>query len=127
MEARAKWSRGLSIAGLVLLLVGLIDPLEGFPVVLAGGVLAVIAARMATSRWLRLVAWGLGLAAVGSAAMVVLSWLGGIGGARGLPMVWGLVVLPYPVGLLLVLIAAVLLTIDLFRAPRVIAGERRSS
>lgn len=102
----------LGFAGLAALLVGAVDPLEGFPLVLAGGALSVIAARRAASRWFRLLSWGLGLTAVGCAAMLVLTALGGIGGSSKLPAAWGLVIAPYPAGGLLLLVGGVLLMRD---------------
>jgi hypothetical protein len=116
MDRRQNLSRALGMAGLLALLVGAVDPLEGFPLVLGGGVLAVIAARLARSRWFRPMAWGLGLATGGCAAMVVLSALGGIGGQSELPAAWGLTVLPYPIGGSLLLAGSELLLWQLLRA-----------
>jgi hypothetical protein len=48
------------------------------------------------------------LIAVGVGAMFVLSALGGIGGKSGHSMWWGVLILPYPVGWLMALAAAIL-------------------
>ena len=97
-----------------MFLAGLVDPLEGFPLILGGGLLAVTAAALAKSRWLRLEAWGFGIAAAGAAAMVVVSMKGGVGGETGLPAAWAIAVLPYPIGALLLLGGTILLALELF-------------
>ena len=102
-------SRWLPIGALGLTLLALLDPLEGFPLVLAGGVLTTMAALQARSRWLRLSGGGLVLAVVGCAAMVGLSMAGGVGGASGRSSWWLLTIAPYPVGVLLFVAADLLI------------------
>jgi hypothetical protein len=106
---RARGSVILAVIGLAALLLAAIDPLEGFPLVLLGGTLVAVAARLTMSRWLRLLAWGLALSVVGCAAMLVLTALGGVGGSSRLPLAWGVTVVPYPVGALLLIAGSVLL------------------
>ncbi len=107
-DRRLRRARLFGWAGLVVSFATAVDPLEGFPCALVGGLLAVYAAWLARNRWLRLLAWGLGLAVVGCAAMLVLTARGGFGGTRGIAPVWGLTAVPYPVGWLMVLVGSVL-------------------
>lgn len=112
MTGIMNWSawvtRWLPIAVIGMTLLASLDPLEGFPLVLIGGVLALMAAIQSRSPHTRLIAWGLGLAVVGCAAMVGLSAIGGVGADTGRPLWWLVVVAPYPVGVLLYLAGAVL-------------------
>lgn len=102
-------SRWLPIAALALTLLAAIDPLEGFPIVLIGGVLTVMAAIQDHSPRLRLAVWGVALAAVGCADMVGLSMTGGVGGATGRSSWWLATIAPYPVGVVLFVAADILI------------------
>lgn len=106
----ATWiSRWLPIAAVGFTLMGLLDPLEGFPIVLIGGVLSVMSAIQTQSRHFRVIAAGLACAVGGCAAMFGLSWFGGVGAATGRSPWWLLLVAPYPVGVLLYLVGTVLI------------------
>lgn len=102
-------TRWLPVAALALTLLAVLDPLEGFPIVLIGGVLTVMAALQAQGFKLRLAATGLVLAVLGCAAMVFLSTMGGVGGGTGRSVWWLLVVAPYPAGVILFVVADLLI------------------
>jgi hypothetical protein len=105
----AAWlSRWLPVAALAVTLVAVLDPLEGFPIVLIGGVLAVMAALQDQSPWLRIAVIGLVVACLGCAAMVALSSAGGVGGPTGHSRWWLLAIVPYPVGVVLFVAADVM-------------------
>jgi hypothetical protein len=108
MKTRRDGSLVLVVCGLVAILIACVDPLEGFPLVLGGGLLLVIATHRAVRARLRLAVWGLALAVVGCVGMLVLSALGGVGGTTGRSPVWFLLAAPYPVGALLLLAAGFL-------------------
>jgi hypothetical protein len=74
MDNRNRWSRVLVIAGLAVMVLGAIDPLEGSLIILPGSVLLTVGAL-----------WGL-------------SSVGGFGGPGGRSKWWGLVIAPFPVG-----------------------------
>ncbi|MBN1336183.1 MAG: hypothetical protein JXB39_09495 [Deltaproteobacteria bacterium] len=107
MVRRRRWSRILVIVGLVALILGAIDPLEGSLVVLLGAALVTLGAFMAGSRHRRFLAWSLALLALGIGTMFGLSAIGGIGGSTGRSSWWGLVLLPYPVGWIMMLVGAI--------------------
>jgi hypothetical protein len=115
MNARTLWSRILVIVGLLAMLIGAIDPLEGSFVILPGSGLVAIGAFLARSRYRWLLGWASVLIALGVVAMVVLSMWGGIGGRSGHSMWWGLFVLPYPVGWILGLAGAILGLVESFK------------
>ena len=95
-----RWSRVMSAAGGVGLVVGSLDPMEGSLLILPGSAL------LAAGSWLghedrRVVGyrvWSFILIALGVAALFGLSAVGGIGGNTGRSAWWALLFLPYVVG-----------------------------
>jgi hypothetical protein len=119
MNKRMLWSRILTVIGVVALLIGTLDPLEGALVILAASAVIALSAFLARSRFRRLAYWGFGLTAIGGAWMLIISAFGGFGGETGRSMWWALTLLPYPVGWILCLIAGVRLLIEWTRSRRV--------
>lgn len=107
MTRSPRTPRILIIAGLVTMVIGLIDPLEGSLVILPGTVLAALGAWFGKRPHRALLYWGAALVAVGVAALWGMSAMGGIGGSTGRSMWWALILLPYPVGWVLGLVGAV--------------------
>jgi hypothetical protein len=93
--------------GLVAMAVGMLDPLEGSPVVVAGTGAAAVGAWFDGSGRRKVIYWSFALVAFGVAALWRLSALGGFGGTSGRSVWWGLTIVPYPVGWLLGLVGAV--------------------
>jgi hypothetical protein len=107
MKRTSRSSRILIVAGLVAMVLGALDPLEGSPVILAGIGLAGFGATGATSRHRTLLRWSFVLVAVAVGAIFALSAIGGFGGSSGRSNWWALVLLPYPVGWIMGLVGAV--------------------
>ena len=111
MDKRNRWSRILVIAGLVVMLLGAIDPLEGSLVILPGSVLVTVGALLAGTRYKKLILWSLALVVVGVGALWWLSALGGVGdigdgGRRS--YWWALVLAPFPVGWVMGIVGGIL-------------------
>ncbi len=123
MSAGSLWSRILVIIGMILMLVGAIDPLEGALIILPGVGAVAVAALLGKSRHRRLLYWSFVLAVAGVGAMFVVSLSGGIGGNSGRSMWWGLVILPYPAGWIMGIVGAVLRLAESLQASR---AARRS-
>jgi hypothetical protein len=102
-------SRTLVIVGLVLMLAGALDPLEGSVVILAGSALAAAGAFFSKSRRYRLQVTAFVLISVGVAALFGLSALGGVGGNTGRSMWWLAICASYPVGWVIGLVGAIVL------------------
>jgi len=115
MDTRARWSRILCIVGMVAMVIGCVDPLEGSVLIVPGTALVALAAFLGRSRHLVLACWAFGLTAVGVGILFGLSAQGGVGGETGRSMWWMLVVLPYPVGAIMALVGGVRILIELFR------------
>lgn len=107
MNGVRRWSHGLAILGLVAMVIGALDPLEGSFVILPGTGLVALGALLGNSRHRILLYWSFVLVAVGVGALWGLSALGGLGGNSGRSNWWGLVLLPYPVGWILGLVGAI--------------------
>ena len=117
MSSRTLWSLGLVVVGLLAMLVGAIDPLEGSFVILPGSAVVAVGAFLGKSRYRMLLIWALVLIAAGVGAMVVFTAWGGIGGHSGHSLWWGLFVLPYPLGWIIGLVGAILRLIESFKRP----------
>ena len=115
MRARRIWSAVLIIVGLLAMLVGAVDPLEGSFIILPGSGVVTLGAFLAGSRYRMLTCLAFVLIALGVGAMVVLSMWGGIGGDSGHSIWWGLLVLPYPVGWFLGLGGVIFALIESFK------------
>jgi hypothetical protein len=115
MDTRDRWPRILCILGLIAMLTGCLDPLEGSVIILPGSGMVAAGAFMGASRRRKLAYWAFGATAVGVGILFGLSSLGGVGGETGRSMWWLLVVLPYPVGVILALISGLLITVELSR------------
>ena len=102
-ERRKLLSRVLVVFGGVAMLVGAMDPLEGWIAILPACGLVTLGAftgqeeRSHRLYWL----WLFIAMAFGVAAMIALSAWGGLGGRRGHSLWWGLLILPYPIAWLL--------------------------
>jgi hypothetical protein len=107
MDRVGLWSRLLVIVGLVAMVIGALDPLEGSLVILPGTALVALGARLGRSRHKVLLRWSIVLVAVGVGALWGLSALGGFGPPSGRSYWWALVLLPYPVGWIMGLVGAV--------------------
>lgn len=108
-------SRVLVVLGLIAMVIGAIDPLEGCVVILAGVILAALGAFLCKAYHRKLLYWSTALVATGVAAMIVLSNFGGIGGSHGHSWWWGFLVLPYPIGWMLGLTGASLNLVEFRR------------
>ena len=107
MPSRSSWSRGLVIGGLAGMVTGLVDPIEGCVVILAGNAAAAAGGRLGGYRARRRLLLAALLSAVGVSIMFGMAAIGGIAGNTGRSGWWALLLLPYPAGWLLGVIGAV--------------------
>lgn len=109
MKSRIVWSRILEVVGCLAMVLGTLDPLEGSVLILPGSGLVALGtylggkARHIVVYWI----WAFVFVALGVGALFALSAMGGIGGRSGHSMWWGLLILPYPVGWLMMLVGGV--------------------
>jgi len=117
MENRSRWARILMIAGLLVMIMSAVDPLEGSLGVAPGIGLAMVGAVLGQSRQRGLLRVALIVTVAGVVALWALSAMGGVGGDTGRSIWWMLVVLPYPAGWLLGIVGAIRGIRELFRSP----------
>jgi hypothetical protein len=117
VHKRIRWSRILTAAGLVLMLLGLLDPLEGSFVILAGSVFLAVGSLLAATRYRKLILWSLAIVALGIGAMWAVSSVGGFGGSSGRSYWWALVLLPYPAGWIMGVIGGIRELREAWKAP----------
>jgi hypothetical protein len=96
------------IAGLVLMLIGAVDPLEGSLIILPGCGMVALGTFLGRSRRRKLLLWAFVLTALGFAALWAMSAIGGVGGDSGRSKWWALVLLPYPAGWVMGMVGAIL-------------------
>lgn len=96
----------LLTAALVIMVVAVLDPLEGSVVILAAAILAAFAAVKLQSPHRAPACAGAVLLAIGVGALWGLSAVGGFGGDTGRSNLWWLALIPYPVGWVVSLMSA---------------------
>jgi hypothetical protein len=102
----SRWARRLLLAGLIVIILGALDPLEGSIVILAAIALVTFMARRLDSRHARVLYVALVCAVVGIGALWGLSAVGGFGGTSGRSSLWALALVPYPVGWVMSIVGA---------------------
>jgi hypothetical protein len=98
---RAMWPRQLIVIGFIAMLIGAVDPMEGSLAILPGTGLIALGFFLdhGDRRLIAFRVWMSVLVAVGVTALWGISSMGGLGGDAGLSPWWGLLVLPYLIGL----------------------------
>jgi multisubunit Na+/H+ antiporter MnhB subunit len=115
MKGKINWIRIIYIIGVIALIIGAIDPLEGSVVIAGGSVLISFSTYLTKNRHWKLFLI-LSIAIVfGVFFLFFFSWLGGFGGKSTLSWWWGTLILPYPVAWLTTI---VLLIIRAFKRPK---------
>ncbi|HLF34551.1 MAG TPA: hypothetical protein VI583_09945 [Cyclobacteriaceae bacterium] len=98
MKNKVKLIRILYIIGVVAMIIGALDPLEGSIVIAAGSLLVAVTTYLNSDSHWKIFAAGFVMIVIGVFFLFYLSSLGGFGGNSGLSWWWGVLVLPYPVG-----------------------------
>ena len=103
-----KWLRALYIIGIVALLAGTLDPLEGSVVILAGSTLIAVSTFLTRDSQWKIFMVAAVLVLAGVSALFYLSSLGGFGGNSGRSWWLGMFILPYPLGWLATVIVLII-------------------
>ncbi|MGE5419919.1 MAG: hypothetical protein ACM3UT_07015 [Chloroflexota bacterium] len=114
MTAKVNWIRIAYLFGVVALIIGVIDPLEGSILISLGSILLAFSTYMKVDPHRKVFLVSSIMIIVGVSFLFYLSSLGGFGGNSSISWWWGLLIIPYPAGWLL---AIVTLIIRLVRKP----------
>lgn len=107
MKNKAKWTRIIYIVGVIALIIGAIDPLEGSVVIIVGSALLALSAYAKSDRHTKIFTASLLMIVIGVAFLFYFSSLGGFGGTSTLSWWWGLLILPFPIGWLTIIIVLI--------------------
>ncbi len=100
---KTKWLQVINIIGVIALIIGAIDPLEGSIAIVFGSALVAFSRYLERSDYYKLFIISFIAIAIGVSFMFYFSSLGGFGGNSNLSSWWGLLILPYPLGWLFVI------------------------
>jgi hypothetical protein len=98
MKEENKWTRVIYIIGIVALIIGAIDPMEGSVVIAVGSAMIAFSTYLVKDRHRMIFIFSFFLILVGIFFLFYLSSLGGFGGDSDLSWWWGILILPYPIG-----------------------------
>jgi hypothetical protein len=107
MIHQPKYIRIIHIVGIAAVLVGALDPMEGSVVIAVGAALLTWHAYLTQSRMKVLYLMAACMILFGVFSLFGLSALGGFGGTSSLSIWWGLLIVPYPAGWLMVMVMLV--------------------
>ena len=107
MKEKTKWTRIIYIIGIIGLLIGVLDPLEGSVVLAAGCALIALSTYLTHDRHWKIFLASLIMIVIGVFFLFYFSSLGGFGGNSNLSWWWGLLILPYPIGWLMSIITLI--------------------
>lgn len=107
MVEKAKWTRVIHIIGVVALIIGAIDPLEGSLLIMSGSALLALSAHVNSDRHSKIFTTSLIMIVIGVFFMFYFSSIGGFGGTSTLSWWWGLLIIPFPIGWLTIIIVLI--------------------
>jgi len=111
MKEKIKWIRIIYIIGVVALIIGILDPLEGSVVIAAGSALVALSTYITRDRHWKIFFILLIMIVVGVFFLLYFSSHGGFGGESTLSWWWGTLILSYPIGWLISIILIITRTV----------------
>ncbi len=117
-NANPKWTRIVYIIGVIASIAGILDPMEGSVVLMAGGLLLAISTYATKEKY-----WKLFLTT--SIMMVVgvffLFYFSSLGGFPPLSWWWSLLIMPYPIGWIMLIVTLIVRAVKLKKARKLLA------
>ncbi|NVO10853.1 MAG: hypothetical protein HXX16_12880 [Bacteroidales bacterium] len=103
MKEEIKWTRIIYIMGVIALIIGVLDPLEGSVIIVAGSALVALSTYITHDRHWKIFLLTTVMIVIGVFFMFYFSSFGGFGGNSTLSWWWSTLILPYPIGWLTVI------------------------
>jgi len=107
MKDKIKWTRVVYITGVIVLILGALDPLEGSVVIASGSALIALSTYLTHDRHWKIFLVSLIMILPGVFFLFYLSSIGGFGGTVR-SWWWGTLVLPYPIGWLISIVILII-------------------
>ena len=101
---KIQWIRILYIIGIVAMIIGAIDPLEGSVVIFFGSLCITVSTIPGKQRYWKIFLGSSLMILTGMVFLFLLSSLGGFGGNSKLSWWWSILILPYPIGWLIAIV-----------------------
>jgi len=98
MKEKNKWTRVVYITGIVAIIIGTIDPLEGSVLIATGNALLVLSTYITKDSHRKIFLSSFIMIVIVVFFLFYFSSLGGFGGTSTLSWWWGTLILPYPIG-----------------------------
>jgi hypothetical protein len=111
MSKKINWNSTIYLLGIIAMIIGAIDPLEGSIAIGIGSALLVVTTYVKHDRHWRIFLSSFVIIIFGIIFMFYLSSLGGFGGTSTLSWWWCILIAPYPLGWLITIITLILRTI----------------
>ena len=108
MKEKKQWIRIIYVIGIIALIIGTLDPLEGAIVIVAGSTMITLSSYLEHDSHWKMFLVSLIMMVFGVYFLFYLSALGGFGGKSTLSWWWGILILPYPLGWLSTIILLII-------------------
>lgn len=105
---KINWLRVIYIIGVVALIIGAVDPLEGSIVIVLGSIFVALSLYLSHDTYRQVFLASMIMIIFGVGYMFYASSLGGFGGPDNLSWWWALPILPYPIGWLISIILLII-------------------
>ena len=112
MNDKRKWIRIIYILGIISLIAGALDPLEGSVIIAVGSALIALSTHLAHDRNRRIFLTTSIMIITGVCFMFYFSSLGGFGGTSTLSWWWATLIIPYPIGWLINIILLIVRAVN---------------
>ncbi|GAA4281057.1 hypothetical protein [Gaetbulibacter aestuarii] len=111
MKANFKWERIVFKIGVMALIIGALDPLEGSIIIMIGSALIALSLHLRKDDYRKFFLFAFLTITFGVFFLFYLSSLGGFGGTSTLSWWWALLIVPYPMGWITSIILLIIRTI----------------
>lgn len=108
MKKKINWVLITYLIGVVALIAGALDPLEGSVAIVAGNIALAFSTFLSKDRHFKIFLSTAVMIIAGVSFLFYFSSLGGFGGTSTLSWWWGLLILPYPIGWLINIILLII-------------------
>ena len=109
-NVKPKWTRIVYIIGVAASIIGVLDPMEGSILLMAGGILLAVSTYFIKDKYRKMFFTTAIMMVVG---VFFLFYFSSLGGFPPLPWWWGILILPYPIGWLMLITTLIVRSVEL--------------